>query len=42
LPRIVPGLGGVFGLVDALWCLWDSNRQCIHDKPANTVVVNTS
>jgi len=42
LPQLVPVAGGLFSLVDALWCLWDPNRQCIHDKPANTVVVNNS
>lgn len=41
LPQLVPAAGGLFGLVDALWCLWDPNRQCIHDKPAKTVVINT-
>ncbi|WP_033337873.1 RDD family protein [Catenuloplanes japonicus] len=28
------------GYVDSLWCLWDKPyRQCLHDKPARTVVV---
>ncbi|MFI5843262.1 RDD family protein [Catenuloplanes sp. NPDC051500] len=28
------------GFVDALWCLWDKPyRQCLHDKPAKTVVI---
>jgi uncharacterized RDD family membrane protein YckC len=28
------------GLVDPLWCLWDKPyRQCLHDKPAKTVVI---
>lgn len=28
------------GLLDPLWCLWDKPyRQCLHDKPAKTVVV---
>ncbi|GAB7036777.1 MULTISPECIES: RDD family protein [Catenuloplanes] len=28
------------GLIDPLWCLWDKPyRQCLHDKPARTVVV---
>jgi uncharacterized RDD family membrane protein YckC len=28
------------GLIDPLWCLWDKPyRQCLHDKPAKTVVV---
>ncbi len=41
----VPGLagfiGGVFQLVNWAWCLWDPNRQCLHDKAAKTVVVST-
>jgi uncharacterized RDD family membrane protein YckC len=29
------------GLLDPLWCLWDKPyRQCLHDKPAKTLVVN--
>lgn len=28
------------GLLDSLWCLWDDNSQCIHDKIADTVVIN--
>jgi hypothetical protein len=27
-------------LLDVLWCLWDEERQCLHDKVASTVVVN--
>lgn len=28
------------GFVDPLWCLWDKPyRQCLHDKPAKTVVI---
>jgi uncharacterized RDD family membrane protein YckC len=28
------------GLLDPLWCLWDRPyRQCLHDKPAKTVVI---
>lgn len=26
-------------LLDPLWCLWDKDRQCLHDKMARTVVV---
>jgi uncharacterized RDD family membrane protein YckC len=30
-------------VVDALWCTWDQPyRQCLHDKAAKTVVVNTA
>lgn len=39
---IVPLVGtlvGLFSLVDALWPLWDSRRQAIHDKWADTNVV---
>ena len=28
------------GLLDPLWCLWDDNRQCVHDKIADTIVVD--
>jgi uncharacterized RDD family membrane protein YckC len=38
---LVPFLGGLFQIVNALWCLWDPNRQCLHDKVAKTVVVST-
>ena len=27
------------GLVDYLWCLWDEDSQCLHDKAAKTLVV---
>ncbi|MDP9074374.1 MAG: RDD family protein [Actinomycetota bacterium] len=27
------------GLIDPLWCLWDENRQCLHDKIVSTIVV---
>ena len=31
------------GILDPLWCLWDKPyRQCLHDKPAKTVVVKTA
>jgi uncharacterized RDD family membrane protein YckC len=31
------------GLLDPLWCLWDKPyRQCLHDKPAKTVVVKVN
>jgi uncharacterized RDD family membrane protein YckC len=28
------------GLIDFLWCLWDENQQCIHDKVVDTVVIS--
>ncbi len=33
-------LVSVLGILDVLWCLWDGERQCLHDKVASTVVVN--
>jgi uncharacterized RDD family membrane protein YckC len=40
----LPTVGAAFtlvSLVDLLWALWDPNRQCLHDKLAETLVVNT-
>jgi uncharacterized RDD family membrane protein YckC len=34
------GLFSWIGLLDPLWCLWDVNRQCLHDKAADTIVIN--
>jgi hypothetical protein len=34
------GLFSGLGILDVLWCLWDENRQCIHDKAVDTIVVN--
>jgi uncharacterized RDD family membrane protein YckC len=28
------------GLLDPLWCLWDENQQCLHDKVVDTLVIN--
>jgi uncharacterized RDD family membrane protein YckC len=36
---VVPGLLSNFGLIDPLWCLWDENHQCLHDKVLSTIVV---
>jgi uncharacterized RDD family membrane protein YckC len=30
---------GWIGLLDFLWCLWDENRQCLHDKAVDSLVV---
>jgi len=30
----------VLWLLDVLWCLWDENSQCLHDKVCDTIVVN--
>jgi uncharacterized RDD family membrane protein YckC len=39
LPALVPVVGGLFTLLNELWLLWDQQRQCLHDKAAQTVVV---
>jgi len=31
---------GWLGILNPLWCLWDANRQCLHDKIVDTIVVN--
>ncbi len=31
---------GWIGLLDPLWCLWDADTQCIHDKVVNSLVIN--
>jgi uncharacterized RDD family membrane protein YckC len=28
------------GLIDPLWCLWDDKQQCLHDKVADSIVIN--
>ena len=33
---------GWAGLLDPLWCLWDDKRQCLHDKVADSIVINDS
>ncbi len=38
--RVAAGLMSWIGLLDPLWCLWDERRQCLHDKLADTIVVN--
>jgi uncharacterized RDD family membrane protein YckC len=39
LPALVPIVGGLFALLNELWLVWDQQRQCLHDKAAQTVVV---
>ena len=34
------GFTGAGAYADQLWCLWDRNRQCLHDKAVKTIVVN--
>lgn len=29
---------GIYGFVDAIWCLWDPRKQCLHDKIGSTFV----
>ena len=31
---------GIGGLLDGLWPLWDPKRQALHDKAANTLVID--
>ncbi len=31
---------GWIGILDPLWCLWDADRQCVHDKVVGTIVVD--
>jgi uncharacterized RDD family membrane protein YckC len=38
---LVPLAGSVYSLVDSLWLFGDRRRQCLHDKPAHTIVVRT-
>jgi uncharacterized RDD family membrane protein YckC len=33
------GVIGIIGLLDPLWCVWDAQRQCLHDKAVSTIVV---
>jgi len=33
-------IGFWVGLLDPLWCLWDAERQCLHDKAVDSLVIN--
>ncbi|MEO6173104.1 MAG: RDD family protein [Arenimonas sp.] len=35
----IPFLGGIFGLVNAIFIFFGDKRQCLHDKFAGTIVV---
>lgn len=41
LVPVVGGLVGLYTILDALWPLWDSKKQALHDKVAKTNVVRT-
>jgi uncharacterized RDD family membrane protein YckC len=36
----VAALTQVLQLLDVLWCLWDDDAQCLHDKVCDTLVVS--
>jgi uncharacterized RDD family membrane protein YckC len=36
---VLASLLGWIGLLDYLWCCWDANRQCLHDKVVSSLVV---
>ena len=38
-PLMVPIVGWLWWFFDSLFCVFDNNRQCMHDKGANTIVV---
>jgi uncharacterized RDD family membrane protein YckC len=39
LPSLIPIVNWFWGLLDALWMLWDREKQTLHDKAAGTLVV---
>jgi uncharacterized RDD family membrane protein YckC len=39
LPSLIPVITWFWGLLDALWMLWDKEKQTLHDKAAGTLVV---
>ncbi len=42
VPAQLPLVGFIWALVDGLWPLWDQRRQALHDKAANSVVVDAT
>lgn len=40
LGNLIPVVGAVFGLVNVLF-IFGERKQCLHDRVANTIVVNT-
>lgn len=36
----VAGFVSMLQLLDVLWCLWDEDAQCLHDKVCDTLVVS--
>jgi uncharacterized RDD family membrane protein YckC len=42
LADVLPFVSLVYTLTDSLWLLRDQRRQCLHDKPAGTVVVRSA
>lgn len=36
----VAGFLNWVGVLDPLWCLWDENHQCLHDKAVDTIVIH--
>ncbi len=41
VPGLIPNVGGLYSLLDSLWCLWDGRKQCLHDKLPKTIVVRS-
>ena len=40
VPALIGSVCGLFQLLDGLWPLWDEKRQALHDKIANSLVVD--
>jgi uncharacterized RDD family membrane protein YckC len=39
LDLLVKSIGGLYGLLDILWPLWNKNNQTIHDLIVKTYVI---